>query len=85
LVEESQCVRAAGERVPLHAKIKKPNSLDTADAVRDVVTGAASGIGRALADHCVHEGMKVVLADGQERKAARNLVTVETTNKLDRI
>jgi len=28
-----------------------------------VVTGAASGIGRALADRCVHEGMRVVLAD----------------------
>jgi NAD(P)-dependent dehydrogenase (short-subunit alcohol dehydrogenase family) len=28
-----------------------------------VVTGAASGIGRALADRCVREGMKVVLAD----------------------
>ena len=28
-----------------------------------VITGAASGIGRALADRCVHEGMKAVLAD----------------------
>ena len=28
-----------------------------------VVTGAASGIGRALADRCAAEGMKVVLAD----------------------
>ena len=28
-----------------------------------VITGAASGIGRALAEHCVREGMKVVLAD----------------------
>jgi NADP-dependent 3-hydroxy acid dehydrogenase YdfG len=28
-----------------------------------VVTGAASGIGRALAEGCAHEGMKVVLAD----------------------
>ena len=28
-----------------------------------VVTGAASGIGRALAERCVREGMKVVLAD----------------------
>jgi NAD(P)-dependent dehydrogenase (short-subunit alcohol dehydrogenase family) len=30
-----------------------------------VVTGAASGIGRALADRCAREGMKVVLADVQ--------------------
>jgi NAD(P)-dependent dehydrogenase (short-subunit alcohol dehydrogenase family) len=28
-----------------------------------VITGAASGIGHALAERCVHEGMKVVLAD----------------------
>lgn len=28
-----------------------------------VITGAASGIGRALAEHCAQEGMKVVLAD----------------------
>ncbi len=31
-----------------------------------VVTGAASGIGRALAARCVREGMKVVLADVEE-------------------
>lgn len=28
-----------------------------------VITGAASGIGRALADRCAQEGMKIVLAD----------------------
>lgn len=31
-----------------------------------VITGAASGIGRAIADRCVNEGMKVVLADIEE-------------------
>ncbi|MBV8817070.1 MAG: SDR family NAD(P)-dependent oxidoreductase, partial [Acidobacteriaceae bacterium] len=31
-----------------------------------VVTGAASGIGRALADRFTREGMKVVLADIEE-------------------
>ena len=28
-----------------------------------VITGAASGIGRAIAEQCAREGMKVVLAD----------------------
>lgn len=32
-----------------------------------VITGAASGIGRALAEKCVLEGMKVVLADVEEQ------------------
>lgn len=31
-----------------------------------VITGAASGIGRAIAEKCVHLGMKVVLADIDE-------------------
>ena len=31
-----------------------------------VVTGAASGIGRAIAEHCAREDMKVVLADIEE-------------------
>ncbi|MFX0202773.1 MAG: SDR family NAD(P)-dependent oxidoreductase [Candidatus Hodarchaeota archaeon] len=31
-----------------------------------VVTGAASGIGKGLASHCVERGMKVVLADIEE-------------------
>ncbi|GAC1364147.1 MAG: hypothetical protein NVS2B12_08230 [Ktedonobacteraceae bacterium] len=41
-----------------------------------VVTGAASGIGRALAEKCVQEGMKIVLADVEEQalhKAADEL------------
>ena len=41
-----------------------------------VVTGAASGIGRALAEKCIQEGMKVVLADVEENalnKAADEL------------
>ncbi len=35
-----------------------------------VVTGAASGIGRALAERCAREGMKVVLADVDEQALA---------------
>ena len=38
-----------------------------------VITGAASGIGRAMAERCVQEGMKVVLAD----------VEVETLTKTE--
>jgi len=36
-----------------------------------VVTGAASGIGRALANKCANEGMKVVLADIEEGALTR--------------
>jgi NAD(P)-dependent dehydrogenase (short-subunit alcohol dehydrogenase family) len=36
-----------------------------------VVTGAASGIGRALADRCGREGMKVVLADVEKPLLAK--------------
>jgi NAD(P)-dependent dehydrogenase (short-subunit alcohol dehydrogenase family) len=35
-----------------------------------VVTGAASGIGRALAQRCAEEGMNVVLADIEEKSLA---------------
>lgn len=42
-----------------------------------VITGAASGIGRGLADRCAREGMKVVLADIEEAP----LATAETELK----
>ena len=32
-----------------------------------VITGAGSGIGYALVEHCIKEGMKVVLADISKR------------------
>ncbi len=43
-----------------------------------VITGAASGIGLAIAEHCVQEGMQVVLADVEEaalQKAEKYLRT----------
>jgi NAD(P)-dependent dehydrogenase (short-subunit alcohol dehydrogenase family) len=36
-----------------------------------VITGAASGIGLGIAERCVREGMKVVLADIEEAKLAQ--------------
>src|SRR3954467_11838254 len=36
-----------------------------------VVTGGASGIGRAVVDRCVAEGMKVVVADIEEGALAK--------------
>jgi len=54
-----------------------------------VITGASSGIGRALAERCAQEGMKVVLADidkkalaktGKDLKAAGATVLAVTTD-----
>jgi NAD(P)-dependent dehydrogenase (short-subunit alcohol dehydrogenase family) len=42
-----------------------------------VVTGAASGIGRAIAQRCATEGMKVVLADVNEGGLSRNKEELE--------
>jgi NAD(P)-dependent dehydrogenase (short-subunit alcohol dehydrogenase family) len=42
---------------------KEEHRMNTFQGKVAVVTGAASGIGRALAERCVQEGMKVVLAD----------------------
>jgi NAD(P)-dependent dehydrogenase (short-subunit alcohol dehydrogenase family) len=39
-----------------------------------VITGAASGIGRALAERCAQEGMRVVLADIEEPALAQTAV-----------
>ena len=36
-----------------------------------VITGAASGIGRGLAERCIAEGMKVVLADVEKEELAK--------------
>jgi len=36
-----------------------------------VITGAASGIGRALAEKCTHEGMRVVISDIDEKGLRR--------------
>jgi NAD(P)-dependent dehydrogenase (short-subunit alcohol dehydrogenase family) len=36
-----------------------------------VITGAASGIGRAIAERCVREGMTIVLADIEEASLAK--------------
>ena len=44
-----------------------------------VITGAASGIGRGIAERCVGGGMKVVLADVDEA----NLAKAETELKAE--
>jgi NAD(P)-dependent dehydrogenase (short-subunit alcohol dehydrogenase family) len=52
------------------------------DQFRDrvaVVTGAASGIGRGIAERCAQEGMKVVLAGINEE----NLIPVENALKAN--
>ena len=44
-----------------------------------VITGAASGIGRALADRCVQEGMKVVLADVEVPALAKTEASMKSS------
>jgi NAD(P)-dependent dehydrogenase (short-subunit alcohol dehydrogenase family) len=62
---------------PGRAKRKKEEPImKTFQGKVAVVTGAASGIGRALAEHCAKAGMKVVLADIEEQvllQASRDL------------
>jgi NAD(P)-dependent dehydrogenase (short-subunit alcohol dehydrogenase family) len=55
---------------------QQQNMKDFKDKVA-VITGAASGIGLALAERCAHEGMKVVLADVE----AEALTKTETSMK----
>ena len=43
-----------------------------------VITGAASGIGRAVAERCVGEGMKIVLADIDEANLAKAETELKT-------
>ena len=46
-----------------------------------VITGAASGIGRAIADRCVQEGMNVVLADIEVEALAQAEKELKTTSE----
>ncbi|MGB8477118.1 MAG: SDR family NAD(P)-dependent oxidoreductase [Candidatus Acidiferrum sp.] len=43
-----------------------------------VITGAASGIGRGIAERCVREGLKVVLADIEEPQLAKAETELKT-------
>ena len=60
-------------RVERRVNNPQPSFRKDIDTMKDfqgkvaVVTGAASGIGRALAEKCVREGVKVVLADVEEK------------------
>jgi len=47
--------------------------MDSFTGKTAVVTGAASGIGRALVDRCLAEGMNVVLADIEQQALDRTL------------
>jgi NAD(P)-dependent dehydrogenase (short-subunit alcohol dehydrogenase family) len=50
--------------------------MDFKDKVA-VITGAASGLGRAMADRCAQEGMKVVLADVEAGALAKTEATMK--------
>ena len=47
-----------------------------------VITGAASGIGRGIAERCVNEGMKVVLADVDEANLAKAETELKTSGGM---
>jgi NAD(P)-dependent dehydrogenase (short-subunit alcohol dehydrogenase family) len=44
-----------------------------------VITGAASGLGRAMADRCAQEGMKVVLADVEREPLAKTEASMKAS------
>ena len=44
-----------------------------------VITGAASGLGRAMADRCAQEGMKVVLADVEPEPLAKTEASMKAS------
>ena len=44
-----------------------------------VITGGASGIGRAIAERCAQEGMNIVLADIEEKALSNAKAELETT------
>ena len=56
----------AGRYKPDHYRVLGAVGMDDLEGKVAVVTGAAAGIGRALADRFAAEGMKVVLADVEE-------------------
>jgi NAD(P)-dependent dehydrogenase (short-subunit alcohol dehydrogenase family) len=68
-------IRAAREAMAMERSIDNAYIASEAD-MRDlkgrvaVVTGGASGIGRAMADRFAREGMKIVLADVEEKPLA---------------
>ena len=45
-----------------------------------VITGAASGIGRGIAERCVSEGIKVVLADIDEANLTKAVTELKTSD-----
>ena len=52
--------------------------MDFKDKVA-VITGAASGLGRAMADRCVQEAMKVVLADVEVEALAKTEASMKAS------
>jgi len=46
-----------------------------------VITGAASGIGRALTEKCLAEGMQVVMADIEEKALQQAVKELQSTGQ----
>jgi NADP-dependent 3-hydroxy acid dehydrogenase YdfG len=54
-------------KLSVKIKKRKEDPMKEFNGKVAVITGAASGIGRGIAEHCVQEGMRVVLADIEEK------------------
>jgi NAD(P)-dependent dehydrogenase (short-subunit alcohol dehydrogenase family) len=59
-------------------KYEGENSMKEFKGKVAVITGAASGIGRGIAERCVSEGMKLVLADIDEANLGKGETELKT-------
>jgi NAD(P)-dependent dehydrogenase (short-subunit alcohol dehydrogenase family) len=65
--------------MPGHLNFRNEGTMKEFKGKVAVITGGASGIGRAISQRCVREGMKVVLADVNEAELAKTEAELRAT------